>query len=131
MPQIVKIINMYTASDEETVPKDFIKNLTLALQKDRHTSADGRNFWEFVLNFIANDLFNLFADKSSKVLIMQAQSYFPLKIPYIDDEDEEAAGSAATSTAASAAVVSGLKVNLKEIELPLLLKALDRYLEKI
>lgn len=59
---------------------------------------------------------------------MQAQSTFPLKIPYIDDDDEEQAG---TSTAASAAVVSGLKVNLKEIELPLLLKGLERYLEKI
>ena len=35
---------MYTASDEETVPKDFIKNLTLALQKDRHTSADGNDY---------------------------------------------------------------------------------------
>lgn len=44
VPQIVKIINMYTASDEETVPKDFIKNLTLALQKDRHTSADGNDY---------------------------------------------------------------------------------------
>ncbi len=90
---------------------------------------------QFMMIFLKfSDTFSPFfspTDKSSKVLIMQAQSYFPLKIPYIDDEDEEAAGSAATSTAASAAVVSGLKVNLKEIELPLLLKALDRYLEKI
>ena len=61
---------------------------------------------------------------------MQTQSTFPLKIPYIDESEEEAAGTG-TNTAANAAVVSGLKVNLKEIELPLLLKGLERYLEKI
>ena len=61
---------------------------------------------------------------------MNTQSTFPLKIPYIDETEEELAGTG-TSTTVNAAVVSGLKVNLKEIELPLLLKGLDRYLEKI
>lgn len=42
---------MYTASDEETVPKDFIKNLTLALQKDRHTTADGTRVYFYTFYF--------------------------------------------------------------------------------
>ena len=70
-------------------------------------------------------IFSFPTDQNAKMLIKQSQRIFPLRIPYIDNTDEELA------TTVNAAVLSGVQVNLKEIELPLLLKNLDRYLEKI
>jgi len=55
---------------------------------------------------------------------MQTQIIFPLVIPYIDEND-------VSSKANNSAVVAGLKMNLKEVELPILLKGLERQLEKI
>ena len=57
VPQIAKIINMYTASDEEQISSSFIKNLTLALQKDRHANPQGMNdfgYHIFVIEGVTN-----------------------------------------------------------------------------
>ena len=62
---------------------------------------------------------------------MQTQITFPLMIPYIDESDSTTSTVDTITKPTNSAVVAALKMNLKEVELPLLLQALQRYLEKI
>lgn len=59
------------------------------------------------------------------MLIMKTQDSFPLTISFLDQKIDEKHPEITETT------VAGLRINLKEIELPLLLKGLEKYLEKI
>lgn len=105
IPQIIKIINMYTPSDEEHISRNFIKNLNKELQEQRLLKDGGTTQTE-----------------TSTSYLMNTAREFPLYIPFIDKNfDNNISPLQATD----------LTCDLQKIDIPISLQRLERFLEKI
>lgn len=118
---------MYTPSVEEEVSAKFVKKLSEQLIQDRVSKGENGLFSKHSKQKKPNDLLLLFSLETNikKAPVIIKPERFPLQLRYIDDSVENPGHNESILHS------FGLSCNLKDVEIPILLKQLERYLHKM